>query len=679
MEYDTKKLKALLQWYRQEVGENLIACFVLNKEGLIIDYVTRAINKTTDQAFIDSMKGIMGLILKKISEDFKLGSFGAGTYDTYENRFIFCEAGPDHIFVTVLDILAMADPIFPYAYMAAEKIARIFDGRPVSPVIPSIIADKNQYSLKLKFNTLQKLKTPSTEYAYKLILGGDGAVGKTSMVHRFVENIFQTDYKATIGTSIMKKECYFGGLNTKLRFVIWDLAGQPQFKRIRQAYLANSEAGFIVYDITRRDTFHNAKNWCLEIRKAMPSGILLILVGNKCDLEQYREVTTDEGKELARELGISFIETSAKNGENINDAFELMALQIIKKFIKGEEVSTINVDKKIEEIQIDKKAEPKGEGHKVFGDYLVLPVNTLWASEKEFTAWLQENLHYINKIVGRSLRPIETEYKQGPFLVDILATDDGNKVIIENQFGNSDDDRLGKILTSLAYHEAKTAIWICENPLPEHVKAVSRLNENTPDDVIFYLVKIEIFKIKNTPPTPNFIKLSGSKKGGVKIGETDKTQLSFIEKKRIEFWKLLIQKINSNFPEHANLSPQKSFKISKSAGKVGLNYTYILSDDWSAIELSFEHADPAVNEARFKALEEKKVEINKIFEEISWNITGKLEWNFDMIRSYQSISYRFNNIGLNHDNKWEELQYNMIDGMKCLIKAFSKHVENLSI
>jgi len=231
----------------------------------------------------------------------------------------------------------MVDPVFPYAYLAAEKIARIFDGRSVSPVIPKIQAAPGAKDITRKVGELQKIKIQSGEYAYKLILGGDGGVGKTSMVHRFVEDAFQTDYKSTIGTSIMKKECDFEGLSSKVRFVIWDLAGQSQFKRVRQTYVENAEAGIVVFDVTRKETFDNLETWNKEIKEASPT-ISLILVGNKIDLVDDRQVTTEEGQAFAQKLGLTYIETSAKDGINIQDSFKMLALQMIKRFVVTEGV-----------------------------------------------------------------------------------------------------------------------------------------------------------------------------------------------------------------------------------------------------------------------------------------------------------------------------------------------------
>ena len=337
MSVDTKKLAALLQWYKQSLGDNLVAALVVNRDGLIIDSLVGSSEKSLDEEIISAISALVEPVLTRITEEFSSGSFGTGTFDTEDYRFIFCESGPDAVLVTVLDAIAGVDSVFPYAYLAAEKIARIFDGRTVSPVIPKLVAESGGNNVQRKLDQLQKVNIKSGEYAFKLILGGDGAVGKTSMVHRYVENEFATDYKSTIGTSIMKKECKFKELESTVRFVIWDLAGQAQFKRVRQSYLANSEAGILVYDVTNRSSFENIdKNWYREIKKASPD-IVLILVGNKIDLESKRVVSRDEGEALAQNLTLTYVETSAKTGENIDDAFKMLALQIIKKFIETQD------------------------------------------------------------------------------------------------------------------------------------------------------------------------------------------------------------------------------------------------------------------------------------------------------------------------------------------------------
>ena len=138
MSVDRKKLEALLNWYKQEIGDDLTAALVVNRDGLIMENISGKSDKTVDEEIIGGVSALVEPVLNRITKEFSSGAFGTGTFDTEEYRLIFCEAGPEAIFVTVLDAVALVDPVFPYAYLAAEKIARIFDGRSVSPVIPKI-------------------------------------------------------------------------------------------------------------------------------------------------------------------------------------------------------------------------------------------------------------------------------------------------------------------------------------------------------------------------------------------------------------------------------------------------------------------------------------------------------------------------------------------------------------
>ncbi|MFX0028433.1 MAG: Rab family GTPase [Candidatus Hermodarchaeota archaeon] len=344
---DKDKLNALFKWYMQEVGDSLISVLLVGHDGLVVEILTRDPDSVDEKRFVGAFSSLVEVILKKITQDFDIGTFGAGTFDTDKFRFIFCESGSDHVLVSILHPNAYVDDIFPYTYLAADKVARIIDGElPVSPVIPKIKRQTEVDKLRHKMEYYQKAPL-STSYVYKLSLIGDGGVGKTSMVQRYVHGIFKADYKATIGTFISKKECKFDELNTSVRFMIWDLAGQSQFQRLWPDYLTDSRAGIIVYDITNRESFENVKKWYNIITKVAFENIVLILVGNKVDLTDSREISAEEGIELAKSLGIYYMETSAKTNENIDDVFEWIALQIINMNV--EEVKDTILDKQIEE------------------------------------------------------------------------------------------------------------------------------------------------------------------------------------------------------------------------------------------------------------------------------------------------------------------------------------------
>jgi len=344
---EKEKLLALFKWYMQEVGDSLVSVLVVGKDGLVVDILTKDSKQVEEKKFVAAFSSLVEVILKKLTQDYDLGTFGAGTFDTDKYRFIFCESGSEHILVSILHPATFIDNVFPYAFLAADKVARILDGElPVSPVIPKIKRDTEVDKLKRKLDYYQK-KSHSPDYVYKLSLIGDGGVGKTSMVQRYVHGIFKADYKATIGTFISKKECKFKELDTSVKFMIWDLAGQNQFQRLWPDYLTDSRAGIITFDLTNKESFENVRKWYDIINKVAVPNIILILVGNKADLNDERQVSTEEGMGLAKELGIYYMETSAKTNENIGELFEWVALQIIN--INIEEVKDSIFDKQIDD------------------------------------------------------------------------------------------------------------------------------------------------------------------------------------------------------------------------------------------------------------------------------------------------------------------------------------------
>lgn len=168
----------------------------------------------------------------------------------------------------------------------------------------------------------------------KCTLGGDGGVGKTSIRRRYLGEGFTGQYLQTLGADFALKETKIN--NTTLRWQIWDLAGQQAFHEVRKAYYRGCLGALVVYSVVERETFNSVTKWIEDIwtHSGHQKKIPIILIGNKIDLRtdsnSSKVVTTDEGKALADKLGVEFIETSAKTGEKIEEAFEMLGRAILK-------------------------------------------------------------------------------------------------------------------------------------------------------------------------------------------------------------------------------------------------------------------------------------------------------------------------------------------------------------
>ncbi|KAL0488625.1 Ras-related protein Rab [Acrasis kona] len=164
--------------------------------------------------------------------------------------------------------------------------------------------------------------TPSSQ-KFKLVFLGDQAVGKTSIITRFMYDTFDTTYQATIGIDFLSKNLYLEG--NVVRLQLWDTAGQERFRSLIPSYIRDSHVAIIVYDITSRQSFLNTSKWLDDVRTERGNDVIIMLVGNKTDLNERRQVSIEEGESKAREFNVMFIETSAKAGYNIRTLFTKVA------------------------------------------------------------------------------------------------------------------------------------------------------------------------------------------------------------------------------------------------------------------------------------------------------------------------------------------------------------------
>ena len=193
---------------------------------------------------------------------------------------------------------------------------------------------------------------------FKIILVGDTSVGKTNIINKYIKNEFREDFYATIGVEFSHKK--FVVENRKIKAQIWDTAGQERYKAITRAYYKGAKGAFIVYDITRKETFDDVDKWRNELISSCNQEITVMLIGNKCDLEDQREISKEQGEEKAKSFGFSFLETSALSGENLEKGFQMLIEEIYQKYkVEQSKSDEINLNSGAEEIKIGKITKKK--------------------------------------------------------------------------------------------------------------------------------------------------------------------------------------------------------------------------------------------------------------------------------------------------------------------------------
>ena len=170
---------------------------------------------------------------------------------------------------------------------------------------------------------------PEYDHLFKLLLIGDSGVGKSCLLLRFADDTYTESYISTIGVDFKIRTIEIGGKQIKLQ--IWDTAGQERFRTITSSYYRGAHGIIVVYDVTDQASFSNVKQWLQEIDRYACENVNKLLVGNKCDLTTKKVVDFNTAKEFADGLGIPFLETSAKNSTNVEEAFITMATEIQRR------------------------------------------------------------------------------------------------------------------------------------------------------------------------------------------------------------------------------------------------------------------------------------------------------------------------------------------------------------
>ena len=176
-------------------------------------------------------------------------------------------------------------------------------------------------------------------FSCKIVLLGDTAVGKSCLTVRFVRNEYSEFQEPTIGAAFLAKNLDYQG--KKLKLEIWDTAGQERYRSLAPMYYRSAKAAVVVYDITKKDTLTGAKSWITELQKKQVDCVI-ILVGNKVDLNEIRTIDIDEVKEYARYHDLIHLEASAKTGHNVEEIFNIICKEILAQPLEDENTMTVH-------------------------------------------------------------------------------------------------------------------------------------------------------------------------------------------------------------------------------------------------------------------------------------------------------------------------------------------------
>ncbi|MHA1479581.1 MAG: GTP-binding protein [Promethearchaeota archaeon] len=338
-----------------ESRDDVIIAFLYSNEGLLFSKYSKFERTAQEDKESEDIYGaftaIVENLLDKISLEYKTGRYGSGSFETEDNRIIYLEAGSEAILLLVCDYETNLNSLFPIAYLVVEKIAQLlessFDFKFNSLEIPDLnIYDTFSLGLdkfSIKENSIINGVTPThrfkkgkqIEKLFKLIVLGSSAVGKTTLVNQFLKKENIIDYRPTLGISISTQRYHVQGFKEDvIKFLIFDLAGQSFFKRVRRDYYKGANCAFIVYDVTRRETFDEAIDFWLNDAQTELGNIPFVLIGNKIDLEEDRVVTKEEGLKKARELKSFFTETSALRNINVQDTFKIIGIGLFFQHIE---------------------------------------------------------------------------------------------------------------------------------------------------------------------------------------------------------------------------------------------------------------------------------------------------------------------------------------------------------
>lgn len=300
-----------------------------------------------------------------------------------------------------------------------------------------------------------------------------------------------------------------------------------------------------------------------------------------------------------------------------------------------------------------------------------VPLREVWKHEAyDFTSWLQQNIDVLNDAMDLQIISLERERAAGSFSIDLVGEDEfGGTIIIENQLEKSNHDHLGKLITYLTAMAAKTAVWIVSDPRPEHVAAITWLNEASSAN--FYMVKVEAVRIGESPAAPLLTIIVGPSEETKDIGRTKK---EFAERhnERHEWWSRLIALPEAKL--HAHVTPSQVGWITVSSGVRGLGLNYVVTQTNCGAELYIDRGKDSddANKSIFDQLATHRHEIESTF-------GGSLSW--ERLDGRRASRIRCNLPGgyRSPPEEWEQFQKPLANAMNRLHAAIAPHLRNLQL
>ncbi|MCZ0963872.1 DUF4268 domain-containing protein [Paracoccus benzoatiresistens] len=295
----------------------------------------------------------------------------------------------------------------------------------------------------------------------------------------------------------------------------------------------------------------------------------------------------------------------------------------------------------------------------------------VWRHEAyDFTQWLQANIDVLNEVLPFTLDNVERERAAGSFSIDLVAEDDGGgKIIIENQLEKSNHDHLGKLITYLTSMNARRAIWIVSEPRPEHVAAMTWLNDNSSAD--FYMVKVEAVQINDSAPACLMTLLVGPADDKSEIARTNKEFADRYDL-RLQWWTRLVERPNARL--HAHITPGSYSWIGTSAGIRGLNLNYVVVQDQAGAQLYIDRGKDAEAEnlAIFERLATHRAEIDSAF-------GGELNWERMETKRACRIGAVVAGGYKSPGEQWDAIQAEQVSAMNRLEAALRPHLKPLQL